>query len=175
MQSLYIVGGGVLEATLRNGEGEDDQLRFGPGDYFGEMGLLAGTPASATIAALTPSIVYELTKADLRPILEARPEIAQGLSRAMAQRLAAGRGLARTAVGTPAAKGLSAWLSVQTQSCLNSAARSEDVIELAVPLTELQLLQRERAAPRLNFGIAHAYQRATQIILGTIRRSAFIG
>ena len=78
MQSLYIVGGGVLEATLRNGEGEDDQLRFGPGDYFGEMGLLAGTPASATIAALTPSIVYELTKADLRPILEARPRSPRG-------------------------------------------------------------------------------------------------
>ena len=113
LQSLFIVGGGVLEATLRNGVGENDQLRFGPGDYFGEMGLLTGTPASATIAALTPSIVYELTKADLRPILEARPEIAQELSRAMAQRLAAGRGLARTAVGTPAAKGLSAWLSVQ--------------------------------------------------------------
>jgi small-conductance mechanosensitive channel/CRP-like cAMP-binding protein len=113
LQSLFIVGGGVLEATLRNSEGENDQMRFGPGDYFGEMGLLTGTPASATIAALTPSIVYELTKADLRPILEARPEIAQELSRAMAQRLAAGRGLARTAVGTPAAKGLSAWLSVQ--------------------------------------------------------------
>ena len=102
LQSLFIVGSGVLEATLRNDDGENDQLRFGPGDYFGEMGLLAGTPASATIAALTPSIVYELTKADLRPVLEARPEIAQELSRAMAQRLAAGRGLARTAVGTPA-------------------------------------------------------------------------
>jgi CRP-like cAMP-binding protein len=113
LQSLFIVGGGVLEATLRNSDGENDQLRFGPGDYFGEMGLLTGTPASATIAALAPSIVYELTKADLRPILEARPEIAQELSRAMAQRLAAGRGLARTAVGTPAAKGLSAWISVQ--------------------------------------------------------------
>ena len=114
LHSVFIVGSGVLEATRRNGDGENDQLRFGPGDYFGEMGLLAGAPASATIAALTPSIVYELTKSDLRPVLEARPEIAQELSRAMAQRLTAGRGLARTAVDTPVtAKGLSAWVSVQ--------------------------------------------------------------
>src|SRR5277367_2834958 len=114
LQSLFIVGSGVLEATRRNDDGENDQLRFGPGDYFGEMGLLAGTPASATIAALSPSIVYELTKSDLRPVLEARPEIAQELSRALAQRFAAGRGLARTAVDTSvAAKGLSAWISVQ--------------------------------------------------------------
>jgi small-conductance mechanosensitive channel len=114
LQSLFIVGSGVLEATLRDSEGENDQLRFGPGDYFGEMGLLTGTPTPATIAALAPSIVYELTKADLRPILEARPEITQELSRAMARRLAAGRGLARTAVDAAVpAKGLSAWLSVQ--------------------------------------------------------------
>ena len=89
-------------------------MKLGPGDYFGEMGLLAGIPASATIAALAPSIVYELTKEDLRPFLEARPEIAQELSRALAQRLAAGRGLSRTTVDTAVpAKGLSAWLSVQ--------------------------------------------------------------
>jgi hypothetical protein len=49
------------------------------------------------------------------------------------------------------------------------------VIELTVPVTELPPLERERCAMRLNFGIAHAYQRATLIILGTIRRSAFIG
>jgi CRP-like cAMP-binding protein len=114
LQSLFIVGSGVLEATRRNADGENDQLRFGPGDYFGEMGLLAGTPANAEIAALTPSTVYELTKADLRPIVEARPEIAQELSRMLAERLAAGRGLSRTAVGAAApAKGLSAWLSAQ--------------------------------------------------------------
>src|SRR5277367_6988089 len=41
LQSLFIVGSGVLEATRRNADGENDQLRFGPGNYFGEMGLLA--------------------------------------------------------------------------------------------------------------------------------------
>ncbi len=124
LQSLFVVGSGVLEATRRNSDSENDQLRFGPGEYFGEMGLLAGTPAGATIAALAPSIVYELTKADLRPTLEARPEIAQELCRALARRLAAGHGLSKSAVEAAVpAKGLSAWLSVQIHRLyeLNSA------------------------------------------------------
>ena len=56
------------------------------------MGLLADKRATGNITAVAPSTVYELTKADLKPILEARPVIAQELSRAMAQRLEAGRG-----------------------------------------------------------------------------------
>jgi small-conductance mechanosensitive channel/CRP-like cAMP-binding protein len=113
LQSLFIVGGGVLEVT-RSDAGGEQESRFAPGDYFGAMGLLTGTPAGATIAALTPSVVYELAKADIRPILETRPEIAQELCRAVARRLAAGRALERSAADTPAAtKGVSAWLSIQ--------------------------------------------------------------
>ncbi len=91
-----------------------DRLRFGPGDYFGEMGLLANKPTIANITALAPGTVYELTKADLRPILEARPEIAQELSRAMAQRLEAGQALTAIELDkTVPVRGSSAWLSMQ--------------------------------------------------------------
>jgi CRP-like cAMP-binding protein len=76
------------------------------------MGLLIDKPATANITALAPSTVYELTKADLRPILEARPEIAQELSRAMAQRLEAGRGLLTSELDrTVPTRGSSAWFS----------------------------------------------------------------
>jgi hypothetical protein len=50
---------------------EKEWLRFGPGGYFGEMGLLADRYATANITAAAPPTVYELTKADLKPILEA--------------------------------------------------------------------------------------------------------
>jgi len=113
LQSLFVVGSGVLSVTRPDNGGEKEWLRFGPGDYFGEMGLLAGKGATANITALAPSTVYELTKADLRPILEARPEIAQELSRAMAQRLEAGRGLTTELDKTVPARGSSAWLSMQ--------------------------------------------------------------
>ena len=50
---------------------EKEWLQFGPGGYFGEMGLLADRYATANITAAAPPTVYELTKADLKPILEA--------------------------------------------------------------------------------------------------------
>jgi small-conductance mechanosensitive channel/CRP-like cAMP-binding protein len=112
LQSLFIVGSGVLSVTRPDSIGVREWLRFGPGDYFGEMGLLTDKPATANITALAPSTVYELTKADLRPILEARPEIAQELSRAMAQRLEAGRGLLTSELDrTVPTRGSSAWFS----------------------------------------------------------------
>ena len=114
LQSLFIVGSGVLSVTRQDNVGEKEWLRFGPGDYFGEMGLLADKSTIANIAALAPSTVYELTKADLRPILKARPEIVQELSRVVAQRLEAGRGLSIVELDkTVPARGSSAWLSMQ--------------------------------------------------------------
>jgi small-conductance mechanosensitive channel/CRP-like cAMP-binding protein len=112
LQSLFIVGSGVLSVTRPDNIGEKEWLRFGPGDYFGEMGLLADKRATANITAVAPSTVYELTKADLKPILEASPEIAQELSRAMAQRLETGRGLTTAELDrTLPTRGSSAWFS----------------------------------------------------------------
>jgi small-conductance mechanosensitive channel/CRP-like cAMP-binding protein len=96
LQSLFIVGKGVLSVARRNENGETELLRFGPGDHYGEVGMLTKAVAGATITALSPSIVYELAKADLAPILEARPQIAQELSHALAQRQSAGRALSAT-------------------------------------------------------------------------------
>ena len=53
--------------------------------------MLTGAPATAKISALMPATVYELAKDDLSPLLEARPEVAQELCRALAQRQAAGQ------------------------------------------------------------------------------------
>ena len=93
LRSLFIVGRGVLSATAVNEGVEAEVLRFGPGDHYGEIGMLTGAAAGANITALAPSIIYELTKADLAPILESRPQIAQELSHALAERQAAGRAL----------------------------------------------------------------------------------
>ncbi|MGH6937369.1 MAG: cyclic nucleotide-binding domain-containing protein [Methylocella sp.] len=70
LQSLFIVGNGVLSVTLQNSGGETELLRFGPGDTFGEIGLLTGASCGATVTALAPSTVYELAKTNLAPIVE---------------------------------------------------------------------------------------------------------
>jgi small-conductance mechanosensitive channel len=112
LHSLFIVGSGVLSFSREESEGEIEMLRIGPGDHFGEIGMLTGAPATARIKALIPSTVYELAKDDLSPIVEAQPEVSQGLCRALAQRQAAGQLVASTelAEGVPRNR-LTVWFS----------------------------------------------------------------
>ena len=65
--------------------------RLAPGDYFGEIGLLAGEPVQGEIVALTRAVTYEISKAALSPLLEARPGMAEELSESLASRRLARR------------------------------------------------------------------------------------
>lgn len=112
LQSLFIIGTGVLSVARSDGGSDTELLRLGPGDHFGEVGLLTGASSGAKTIALAPSIVYELAKKDLAPILEARPQIAQELGRALAQRQASGRSAATATLHKIApTTGLSKWFS----------------------------------------------------------------
>ena len=86
LQSLFVIGSGVLSFSRQNVE----VLRLGPGDHFGEIGVLTDRPSMATIVALTPATLYEFAKVDLGRVVEARPEVAHELAGAMARRQAAG-------------------------------------------------------------------------------------
>jgi CRP-like cAMP-binding protein len=111
LQSLFLVGSGVLSVTRNESGGDMEVLRFGPGDHFGGVGLLTEAASTATITALTPATVYELPKDDLAPLLKDRPQIAQELCDTLAQRLAAGR-VAEAKVGkTQSRAHLSIWFS----------------------------------------------------------------
>ena len=114
LQSLFVVGTGVLSFTQEGSLGEIELLRIGPGDHFGEIGMLTGAPATAKISALMPATVYELAKDDLSPLLEARPEVAQELCRALARRQAAGQLVASTELAEAVpANGLTTWFSAR--------------------------------------------------------------
>jgi small-conductance mechanosensitive channel/CRP-like cAMP-binding protein len=88
LQSLFIIGNGVVSLTREGIEGEMELLRLGPGDHFGEIGMLTGAASTARFSALVSTTVYELAKGDLTPILEARPQVSQELCRALARRQA---------------------------------------------------------------------------------------
>jgi len=112
LQSLFIVGSGVLSVKRNDGGGDSELLRLGPADHFGERGLLTKTSGGVKITALAPSIIYELAKNDLAPVLEARPPIAQELSHALAQRQSADRAVVTDKFGkSEPTKRLSAWFS----------------------------------------------------------------
>ncbi len=42
LQSLFIIGNGVVSITRDGIEGDMEVLRLGPGDHFGEIGMLTG-------------------------------------------------------------------------------------------------------------------------------------
>jgi len=112
LHSLFIVGPGVLSLTQEGSQGERELLRLGPGDHFGEIGMLTGAPAIAKISALLPATIYELAKDDLSPILEARPEVAHALCQALALRQRLGQLVASTELAeTVPANRLTTWFS----------------------------------------------------------------
>jgi small-conductance mechanosensitive channel/CRP-like cAMP-binding protein len=112
LHSLFLVGPGVLSLTREESEGEIELLRIGPGDHFGEIGMLTGSPATAKISALLPATVYELAKDDLSPILEARPAVAHELCQALARRQRAGQLVTSSELAeTVPAHRLTAWFS----------------------------------------------------------------
>ena len=110
--SLFIIGAGVLSFTSVVSQREIEVLRIGPGDHFGEIGMLTGRPAQATVKTLAPATTYELSKEDLAPLLEARPEVSIELSRALARRQAAGKLLTSTEIDNSVSPSrVAAWFS----------------------------------------------------------------
>jgi CRP-like cAMP-binding protein len=60
---------------------------LGPGDYFGEIALIADIDRTATITAKSDLRCYGMTFWDFRPLVENNASIAWKLLQAMAQRL----------------------------------------------------------------------------------------
>jgi small-conductance mechanosensitive channel len=121
LQSLFLIGAGVVSLAHEVGGRKSEVLRLGPGDHYGEVGMLTGNPAWGWITTLTPVVLYELAKADLAPLLEARPQIAQDLSHELAQRQAAGHTIAAVEPGRaePTAN-VSAWFYAQLRKLFDA-------------------------------------------------------
>jgi CRP-like cAMP-binding protein len=86
--SLFILAEGALDVRMERAGTELALDRMVPGDIFGEMSLLTGQPRSATVTAATETVVFEIGKHHLDPILQRRPELAEALVAMMARRQA---------------------------------------------------------------------------------------
>jgi hypothetical protein len=85
-------GGGVGFFVIQEGEATVtvhgiERGRLGPGDYFGEVALIARTDRTATITAATPLRCLGMTSWDFRPIVETNGSIAWKLMQALARKL----------------------------------------------------------------------------------------
>jgi small-conductance mechanosensitive channel/CRP-like cAMP-binding protein len=59
---------------------------IGPGNVFGEMGMMTGEPRTATVTARTDVHCYRLDKAGFEGIIRSRPAIAEEVSRVLEAR-----------------------------------------------------------------------------------------
>jgi CRP/FNR family transcriptional regulator, cyclic AMP receptor protein len=84
---FFAIKDGTAEVKL----GGQHTAALGPGDFFGEIGLLAGDRRVATVVATSPMHLIVLTGSQLRAIDSRMPGVAERIRGAMAQRVAANR------------------------------------------------------------------------------------
>lgn len=87
LPSLMIVRAGIV--VRERGEDHPEQIgRLAPGDFFGEAGLLAGIGETATLRAMSHTVVYEIDQQSFAPLLLDRPEMAEHLAAVLSARMA---------------------------------------------------------------------------------------
>ena len=79
---LYQVVSGSLEVYQQTAPGNAEAIevaRLGPSDVFGEMTLCTDAPRNATVRTLTETVLLEVERSDLAPLLEANPGLLEQL------------------------------------------------------------------------------------------------
>ena len=77
--AFYLVRIGFVKVAEEHPEGELVLAYLGRGGYFGEIGLLDRSPRNATCTALDHVEVVRIKEADFHQMMEAFPEVRQGL------------------------------------------------------------------------------------------------
>ncbi len=85
---LYVIASGTVSVRVRHDELEREVARLGPGQYFGEMGLLTGEPRTATVVAVEAVECFRLDKQSFQALISERPEIVDGVAHELAARRA---------------------------------------------------------------------------------------
>ena len=81
-QSLFLIARGVVRVSVENEAGERDLATLMAGDFVGEMALLHGEKRSATVRAVTPCSLYELSRDALDAVMAQYPVVREALERA---------------------------------------------------------------------------------------------
>jgi CRP/FNR family cyclic AMP-dependent transcriptional regulator len=86
--SLYIVLSGRLKVMMGDADGKEVILSIiGPGEFFGEMGLIDDSPRSASVVAIEPCELLSIAKRDFKKCLEQNFEMAMAVMRGLVKRL----------------------------------------------------------------------------------------
>ena len=79
---LYVIDDGTAEVQ-QHGE---KIAELGPGEFFGEMGVLERAPRNATVVSVTPMTLFTLSEWDVKRLERQAPEAVETLRRAIDER-----------------------------------------------------------------------------------------
>jgi len=76
---LYVIQSGKVEVVQKRDGGEGHLRAMGPGECFGEIGLLTDYPRTATVRATEPTECLVITAWNFRASLQESPDMARQL------------------------------------------------------------------------------------------------
>ena len=86
--ALYIVISGRLKVIMSDNEGREVILAIlDQGEFFGEMGLIAQAPRSATVTTIEPCELLTITRADFTKCLQENFDLTMNVIRGLVKRL----------------------------------------------------------------------------------------
>jgi CRP/FNR family cyclic AMP-dependent transcriptional regulator len=88
IDSLYIVVSGRLKVMMGDAEGKEVILSLiGPGEFFGEMGLIDDSPRSASVITIEACELLIVTKRDFKKCLAENFDMSMAVMRGLVRRL----------------------------------------------------------------------------------------
>ena len=86
--SLYIILSGRLKVMMSDADGKEVILSIlGPGEFFGEMGLIDDSPRSASVVAIEACELLAINRRDFKKCLAENFEMAMAVMRGLVRRL----------------------------------------------------------------------------------------
>jgi CRP/FNR family transcriptional regulator, cyclic AMP receptor protein len=86
--SLYAVISGTVKISLSSPDGRNAILNLvGPGEVFGDMGVLSGQPRSADATANTNCEIYVIDRRDFLPFVRSQPALSMKFIELLCERL----------------------------------------------------------------------------------------
>ena len=86
--SLYLVLSGRLKVMMSDSDGKEVILSIlGPGEFFGEMGLIDDEPRSASVVSIEACELLSIAKRDFKKCMADNFEMSQAVMRGLVKRL----------------------------------------------------------------------------------------
>ena len=86
--AFHYVHSGLVKVFKTSASGKEQVLRLiGAGNTFNDVPALDGGPNPASVAAVEPSVVYVIGRADLRTLILTRPEVAEAVVQTLTRAL----------------------------------------------------------------------------------------